>query len=300
MWCMQKIIPNIWHVGTADEAAEFYAHAIPLTTVGETVRYPTEGLLDFQQPLAGSTLTQEIDIDGYRMILVNSGNEFRPNPSINFFLNFDPARFDNAEDALRETRERLSEDGTVLMDVGEYPHSPLYGWVEDKYGVSWQLMLTNPEGEPRPFVVPQLMFCGAAQNHAEEATDHYAETIAHSVPGNRVRYSDMGQEAPNGANIVFSDFQLGGQWFAAMDSAVDQDFTFSEGISLMINADDQQEIDQLWDALSAVPEAEQCGWLKDQWGLSWQVVPANMAELMARPGAYEKLMQMKKMDTTQF
>lgn len=297
---MQKIIPNLWYSGTADEAKDFYIRAIPNTVLIENVAYPTEGLLDFQEPLAGKTLTNEIAIDGFHLILVNAGDEFRPNPSINFFLNFDPSRAPDAENALRETWTKLSEGGIVLMELDHYPHSPLYGWVEDKYGVSWQLMLTNPEGEERPFVVPQLMFCGAAQNKAEEATDHYVSVIPNSNPGSRVRYSDMGQEAPNGAEIVFSEFQLGGQWFAAMDSAVDQEFTFNEGISLMVNAEDQAEIDRLWDALTAVPEAEQCGWLKDRWGVSWQIVPDNMGELMARPNAFEHMLEMKKLIIDEF
>lgn len=299
---MQKIVPNIWCAGTADDAAEFYQATLPSTTLIEHVAYPTEGLLEFQEPLAGQTLTNEIAIDGFHLILVNAGDEFRPNPAINFFLNFDPQVFDRAdgaERALRETWQKLADEGSVLMELNQYPHSSLYGWVEDKYGVNWQLMLTNPEGDRRPFVVPQFMFCGAAQNKAEEATDHYVNSIPGSTPGRRVRYSDMGQSTPNGAEVVFSEFQLAGQWFAAMDSAVDQNFTFTEGVSLMISADGQAEIDRIWSALSAVPEAERCGWLKDKWGVSWQVVPANMGELMARTGAYEKLMGMKKIEVDQ-
>ncbi|MHA2789227.1 VOC family protein [Corynebacterium sp. S7] len=297
---MQKIIPNLWYTGTADEAAEFYVQSIPHTTLEENVAYPTEGLADFQLDLAGKTLTNEISIDGFRMILINAGDEFRPNAAINFFLNFDPANDPDAEAHLRETWEKLTEGGQELMELSEYPHSKLYGWVEDKYGVNWQLMLTNPQGATRPFVVPQLMFCGPAQNCTEEATDRYIATIENSSPGNRVSYLDIGQDAPNGAEIVFSDFKLGGQWFSAMDSAVDQPFTFTEGVSLMVNCKDQAEIDKYWNALSAVPESEVCGWLKDQWGVSWQIVPENMGELMARPGAYEKMMQMKKLIIDEF
>ncbi|WP_018298032.1 VOC family protein [Corynebacterium lubricantis] len=291
---MQKIIPNLWYSGTADEAAEFYVQSLPQTKLEENVAYPTEGLADFQLDLAGKTLTNEISIDGFRMILVNAGDEFRPNPAINFFLNFD------AEATLRATWEKLIVGGKVLMELNQYPHSQLYGWVEDKYRVNWQLMLTNPDGDPRPFVVPQLMFCGPAQNKAAEATDYYIATIEDSAPGNRVTYQEMGQDAPNGAEVVFSDFQLGGQWFSAMDSAVDQAFTFTEGVSLMVNCKDQAEIDKYWDALSAVPESEVCGWLKDRWGMSWQIVPENMGELMERPGAYEKMMQMKKLIIDEF
>lgn len=94
---------------------------------------------------------------------------------------------------------------------------------------------------------------------------------------------------------MFSDFTLNGQCFAAMDSAVAQPFSFSPGISIEVQCEDQAEIDRLWEALSAVPEAEQCGWLQDKFGVSWQVVPKNMGDLMARPGAFEKMLNMKKL-----
>ncbi|WIM66860.1 VOC family protein [Corynebacterium breve] len=292
---MQKIIPNIWCAGTADEAAELYVDAFPRTSVVDTVTYPTEGLLEFQQALAGQTLTNELQLDGFHLILVNAGNEFRPTPALNFLLNFE-----QDGDALRHAWEVLSAEGLVMMDLGTYAHSELYGWVEDKFGVSWQLMVTNPEGDDRPFVNPQLMFCGAVQNKCEEATDFYLDVFSDAQPGNRVRYSDMGHIPDNNAEIVYSDFQLEGQWFTAMDSAVDQAFTFNEGVSLMVHVADQAELDRLWDALSADPNAEQCGWLKDIFGVSWQIVPANLAELMAKPGAYEKLMGMKKIHIDQF
>ena len=85
-----------------------------------------------------------------------------------------------------------------------------------------------------------------------------------------------------------------------MDSGVEQPFTFSPGVSLSVQCADQAEIDRLWDALSAVPEAEQCGWLVDRAGVSWQIVPANMAELMAKPDAFAHMMPMKKLIIADF
>jgi len=79
---------------------------------------------------------------------------------------------------------------------------------------------------------------------------------------------------------MFADFTLLGQWLAAMDSAQRHEFAFNEAISLIVNCDTQAEIDYYWDKLSAVPEAEQCGWLKDPYGLSWQVAPTAMDEMM--------------------
>ena len=87
---------------------------------------------------------------------------------------------------------------------------------------------------------------------------------------------------------MFTDFMLEGQWFAAMDSAREHNFKFNEAISFMVNCDAQEEIDYYWEKLSVVPEAEQCGWLKDKFGLSWQVVPTEMDEMM-RNGTPEQI-----------
>ena len=86
----------------------------------------------------------------------------------------------------------------------------------------------------------------------------------------------------------------------ATDFGADPAFLFSEGLSLEVQCEDQTEIDRLWDALSAVPDAEQCGWLKDRYGVSWQIVPENMAELMARPNAFERMLEMKKLVIADF
>lgn len=292
---MQKIVPNLWFQGNAAEGIEFYEHALPNTHTVATSNYPTEGLLDFQKDFAGDILTAEVEIDGYRVCLINAGQEFFPNPSVSFLLNFDPSRDANARDTLRGVWERLSSGGTVLMPLGEYTFSNLYGWIQDRYGVSWQLMLTNPEGDPRPFVTPMLMFGGQAQNRAKEALDYYIGTFGNAAIGNVVPYADQVGPAHPGA-VMYSDFTLEGEWLAAMDSGVEQPFSFTPGVSLMVNCAGQGEIDRLWEALSAVPEAEQCGWCTDQFGVSWQICPADMEELMKAPGAFERMLAMKKLN----
>lgn len=291
---MQKIVPNLWFQGNAAEGVEFYEHALPNTRVVDSSNYPTEGLLDFQKDFAGELLTAVLEIEGYQVLLINAGEEFKPNSAISFLLNFDPSRDDNAKASLQGVWDRLSQGGNVLMPLQEYPFSKYYGWVQDRYGVSWQLMLTNPEGEPRPFVTPSLMFGGQAQNRANEAVDYYIATFSDSALGNFVPYGQATGPA-TADSVMYSDFTLDGEWFSAMDSGVQQDFSFTPGVSLMVNCKDQQEIDRLWEALSVVPDAEQCGWCMDQFGVSWQIVPANMEDLMKQPGAFERMLQMKKL-----
>jgi predicted 3-demethylubiquinone-9 3-methyltransferase (glyoxalase superfamily) len=102
--------------------------------------------------------------------------------------------------------------------------------------------------------------------------------------------------------VMFTDFMLEGQWFAAMDSAREHDFAFNEAISFVVNGADQTEIDTFWQKLSAVPEAEQCGWLKDRYGLSWQIVPGELSTMMTDTDpervnrVTQAVLEMKKLD----
>jgi predicted 3-demethylubiquinone-9 3-methyltransferase (glyoxalase superfamily) len=235
---------------------------------------------------------------------ISAGPLFKFNASVSFVVNFDPSREENARKNLDSLWERLSAGGTVLMPLDKYPFSERYGWVEDKYGLSWQLILSNPEGEERPFIVPSLMFVGDVSGKAEEAVSFYLSVFRNAKKGVFVRYS-KGQEPDKEGTIMFSDFMLEDQWFAAMDSAREHNFGFNEAISLIVHCDTQNEIDYYWEKLSAVPEAEQCGWLKDKYGLSWQIVPTEMDEMMSR-GTREQIdrvtqafLPMKKLDIAQ-
>lgn len=289
---MQKIVPHLWFDQNIREAAEFYTSAFPNSQASTGVAHPE----------TGDPITAELEIDGYKIALINGGPDAKPTPAMSFFVNFDPSTMENPREELQLLWDKLTQDGTVLMDLGEYAFSEFYGWVADRYGYNWQLMLTNPEGDPRPFIVPNLMFCGPAQGKAAEATDDYIAIFDDAQLGNRVTYGAMGAAGtdspdtiPQQHHVVFSDFQLMDQWFSAMDSGVEQPFTFSMATSFMIIVKDQEELDRYWDALSAVPEKEVCGWLEDKYGVSWQIAPENLEELLARPQGFENMMKMKKL-----
>lgn len=296
---MQKIIPNLWFDHTALEAVQFYTSIFPDATVIATQYYPHEGLLDFQEELAGKELMIEFTVAGYHLMAINAGSEFTPTPALSLMVNFDPSRDPEAKAHLDALWNALSAGGQALMPLQAYDFSPHYGWIQDRYGVSWQLILTNPEGEPRPIIVPNLLFGAGVQNRAAEAAAYYRNTFPGSRAGMEVRYQQQTGPAEPGS-VMFSDLELFGQWFALMDSAVEQDFTFTSGVSLMVECDDQAEIDRYWAALSAVPEAEQCGWCTDRFGVSWQIIPANMGELMSTPGAFPKMLTMRKIDIAGF
>jgi predicted 3-demethylubiquinone-9 3-methyltransferase (glyoxalase superfamily) len=298
----QKITPNLWFDGNAKEAVDFYVSAFPDSKILSASYYPDsaeEGLADFQLDLAGKELTVDFEIGGQQFTTINAGSEFHFNPSVSFMVNFDPSRDEQAGEHLDQLWNKLIDGGEALMPLDTYPFSKRYGWVKDRYGLTWQLILTNPEGEPRPFIVPSLMFAGKNTNHTEEAINFYLSVFKDAKQGTLARYSEDTGPAKAGS-LMFADFLLAGQWFAVMDSAVEQDFTFNEAVSFAVTCKDQDEIDYFWGKLSSVPEAEQCGWCKDKYGLSWQIVPENMGELMERPDAYAKMMQMHKLVIADF
>ena len=190
------------------------------------------------------------------------------------------------------------------MPLDKYPFSERFGWVQDKYGLSWQLILSDPEGEERPFIVPSLMFVGEVAGRAEEAMNHYLSVFKNSKPGAIARYG-AGQEPDQEGTVMFADFMLEGQWFAAMDSAHEHHFAFNEAISFLVACDTQEEIDYFWERLSAVPDAEQCGWLKDKFGVSWQISPTALRAMLTN-GTREQIdrvtqtfLPMKKFDVAE-
>lgn len=120
---------------------------------------------------------------------------------------------------------------------------------------------------------------GAVAGRAEEAVDFYISVFRNSRRGIVARYG-KDQEPDREGTIMFSDFMLGEQWFAAMDSGREHRFAFNEAISLLIPCETQEEVDYFWEKLSVDPNAEQCGWLKDRYGVSWQVWPTAVGEMM--------------------
>lgn len=269
---MQKITPHLWFDTKAREAAEFYSGVFPDAQV--------TNVTTLRDTPSGDCDVVSFRVWGHQFMAISAGPEFKTNPSISFIVNFAPSDGGEARDRLDRIWAQLAEGGNELMPLGEYPFSKRYGWVEDRFGVSWQLILSSPEGDPRPSIVPALMFSGEVCGRAEEALEFYTWVFQDSERGLVARYPE-GSEPDEPGMIMFSDFRLADGWFAAMDSARVHDFAFNEGISLMVSCADQEEIDYYWERLSAVPEAEQCGWLKDRFGVSWQITPAVLGEMMS-------------------
>lgn len=288
---MQKIVPNIWFDSQAEDAAKFYTELFPNSSVDYLTHY-TEAGQEIHGQAPGSVMTAEFTVAGFRFTAINGGPVFKPNPSISFMVNL------TSKDDVNRIWGVLLDGGKVLMPLQKYPFSELYGWVEDRFGISWQLIFATEE--VKQMIVPSLLFMGENVGKAEEAMHFYTSVFDGAVK-DIFRYG--ADQAPDKEGTIgYGGFELAGVELAAMDSAQQHEFDFNEGISLLVNCDDQVEIDKYWEKLSAVPEAEQCGWIKDKYGVSWQIAPAMLDDLLKDEDsekskrAMEAMMKMKKLD----
>lgn len=146
-------------------------------------------------------------------------------------------------------------------------------------------------------ITPNLWFDG----NAKEAVEFYLSVFPDSKVIATSYYPKEGLlefQKPLAGKELTIDFELSGNRFTAINAG--PEFKFNEAVSFLISCEDQDEIDYYWEKLSYVPEAEQCGWCKDKYGLSWQVVPKNMEDLMKGPNAFANLLQMKKLVIADF
>lgn len=282
----QRIVPHLWYDKEAIEAAEFYASIFPDSQINYTTTLPDTP--------SGDCDVVSFELWGHTMMAISAGPHFSFTPAISFMVNFDPLFFgggatgeQTAREALDAIWASLSPGGKVLMPLDAYPFSPRYGWLQDRYGLSWQLILSDPGGDPRPTIVPSLLFVGDNCGRAEEALNFYQSVFPNSEYGGLYRYG-ADQLPDREGTIMYADVKLDDYWLALMDSAHVHEFGFNEAVSLMIHCDDQSEMGYYWQRLSAEPTAERCGWLKDPFGVSWQVVPTELDRMM-RDGSPEQV-----------
>jgi len=283
---MQKIVPHLWFDKEAKEAADFYVATFPKSRIkNATMLHNTP---------TGSVDIVTFELLGLEFQAISAGPLFKFNPSVSFHVTC------KTKEEVDAIWKKLLPGGQVLMELGAYPFSERYGWVQDKYGLSWQIIYASG-ADVKQKITPAIMFVGSVCGKAEEAIKFWAAVFREAKVGTILRYG-KGEEPDKEGTLKYAAFSLFGQEFGAMDSAYEHRFMFNEAISFIVSCDTQAEIDHYWKELSAVPEAEQCGWLKDKYSLSWQVVPASMNEMM-RDDDQEKIdrvtqafLVMKKMD----
>ncbi len=266
------IYPCLWFDGNAGEAAAFYCSAFKKTKVTST-----------------NQMAVIFEVEGQKFMCLNGGPEFTINPSISFFVVCE------TEDEVDKTWNVLIKDGSALMTLDSYPWSKKYGWVQDRFGVTWQLSFGKITDIGQK-ITPMLMFTGNHAGKAEEAIHFYTSVFERSDIKSISRYTKDDNDVEG--TIVNSRFSLGKNVFMAMDSSLPHQFVFNEAISLVVDCINQNEIDYYWDKLTSGGEESQCGWLRDKFGVSWQIVPTVLANLMNDPSRAERVtnafLQMKK------
>ncbi|HXH27107.1 MAG TPA: VOC family protein [Candidatus Acidoferrum sp.] len=282
---MQKITPHFWFDTKAKEAATLYTSLFADskitsdTTITDTPSGDSE-IVSFQ-------------LAGQDFMAISAGPYFTLNPSISLFVVFD----NDAE--ITKVWDKLIDGGKALMSFQTYPWAHKYGWLQDKFGLSWQLSWSEHHKLAQK-ITPLMMFTRDKAGQTKAAIEFYTSIFPNSKADMLVPYGK--DEGDTEGFIKHARFTLDGQHFMAMDSSAPHEFSFNEAVSFIVSCKDQAEIDYYWEKLSAVPESEQCGWLKDKFGVSWQIVPSIMNEMMSS-GDHEKtarvtqaFLKMKKFD----
>src|SRR5437867_8175490 len=244
----QVITTHLWFDKEAKAAAEFYTSVFPDSR--------TKDVTTLHNTPSGAVDVVTIELCGQEFTLISAGPLFTFNPSVSFLV------------ACQSTKEvdalwgALSDGGSVLMNLDRYPFSERYGWTQDRFGLSWQVMFMG-DREVKQRIIPTLMFVGRVCGKAEEAIHYYASVFPQTHIDHILRYTN-GDKPDKEGTVKHAGFTLGSQEFMAMDSARAHDFAFNEAISFMVHCKTQEQIDYYWEKLSAVSNAEQCGWLKDR------------------------------------
>lgn len=283
---MGKIVPHLWFDKEAEEAVELYTSLFEDSQIISTQ--------ELKDTPSGDTVSIDFTLAGQELAAINGGPHFTFNPSISLMVLCD------SKEELQIYWDRLIENGNELMPLQAYDFSEFYGWVEDKFGLSWQLIYSEGMTYEQK-IVPSLMFSEAVTGKAKEAITYYTENFQNGKILDVYDYESGQAEHPK-AKVAHANFELMGSALIAADNALEVDYTFNEAISLMVLCVTQAEIDYYWEKLSADFEAEECGWLKDKYGVSWQIVPERMNELLQTgsqtqiDAVTQKFLKMKKLN----
>lgn len=278
---MQKITPFLWFDNNAEEAMNFYASVFENSKVQSLMRAGGENAA-----VMGGT----VQLAGQLFNTLNGGPMFKFTPATSFFVQCE------TEEEIDGMWAKFSDGGVALMELAKYPFSDKFGWVQDKFGLSWQLSLTVGSA-PTQKISPFLMYVGTQHGKAEEAINFYTSLFPDSGVSHINKYG-AGEHASEGT-VKHAGFSLAGQQFMAIDGDGPHQFTFNEAFSLFVSCETQPEIDAFWEKLSEGGEKSRCGWLKDKYGVSWQIVPPVLGELLGDkdPKKSQNVMQaMLKMD----
>lgn len=271
---MKNLIhPCLWFNGQAKAAAQLYCSLFKNSSI-----------------TADTPLVVKFELEGSEFMALNGGPEFKINPSISVFV---------LCESVEETNtlwQKLIEGGKALIPIDKYDWSERYGWLQDRFGLTWQISL-NGDAPIQQKIRSCMLFTRERFGMAEKALNFYTSVFEHSSTDLLMHYPEGTEHA---GKVLYSEFKLNQQNLIAMDGPGVHDYTFNEGVSFVVECESQEEIDYYWEKLTEGGEESMCGWLKDQFGVSWQIVPAILGGLMSDPEKAPKVMQaflkMKKFD----
>lgn len=273
-----KITPCLWFDNQAKEAAALYCSVFENAKV-----------------TAQSPIVTEINLSGQSFTLLDGGPKYKPNASISFYY------ICEREEELNRAWEAFNKGGKVMMALDKYPWGEKYGWVTDKFGISWQLALGKVSDVGQK-ITPCFMFTGKQYGRVDEAIAHYSEIFDDAKVDGVLRY-EVNESPDKEGRVKHAQVVLNGQKFMFMESAQQLNLTFTEGVSLTIHCNDQEEIDYYWEQLTQSGQESMCGWLKDKFGVSWQIIPVMLGKIMSDPKkagkAAQAFMSMRKLNIEQ-
>jgi predicted 3-demethylubiquinone-9 3-methyltransferase (glyoxalase superfamily) len=268
-----QLYPCVWFDGQAKAAAEFYC-----------------SLFNNSKIIHDSPIVVKFELDGKKLMGLNGGPMFKINPSISMFV---------LCTSLKETDKlwnKLLDGGTAMMPLDKYPWSERYGWLQDKFGLTWQIMVGEKD-TPQQKITPSMLFTQQQFGRAEEAITFYSSVFENSSTTMLAHYPDGDA---NAGTVMYSEFKLNNYELIAMDGPGEHNYTFNEAVSFVVECETQEEIDYYWNKLTEGGQESMCGWLRDRFGVSWQIVPSILGKLMSDPERGQRVvqafLQMKKFD----
>lgn len=284
------ISPCLWFDTQAEEVVEFYTSLFPNSLIKNILRYGKEGK-EIQKKPEGSVLTIDFTLDEVPFVALNGTPAFQHNESISLFV------YCETDERINFLYEKFSESGSVNMPLDKYDWSSKYAWVKDKFGVSWQLDISKSNSSQK--IVPSLLFVNNKFNLIKNAANFYTSIF----PDSKILIEQVLEninEIENGT-LLFAQLSLNGYLINLMSGGkIKHNFDFNESISFIVNCNSQEEIDYYWSKLTEGGEEIECGWLKEKFGIFWQIVPEILNELLVDSQKSDKVMReifkMKKLE----
>ncbi len=263
-----KIIPCLWFDDNAEEAVNFYISLFENSKIIGKERYTKAGY-EFHQRPEGSIASILFELANQKFLALNGGPVFKFTEAISLFV------YCESDERFETLYEKLVDGGEILMEKGKYGWSEKYAWVKDKYGLSWQLDFEKINSPQK--IVPSLLFVNDKFAQLKDAFEFYVSIFPNSKQILQYPYPKA-EGIPEGT-LLFNQISLNGYLLNGMSSNFEHKFDFNEAISFIVLCDSQDEIDYYWEKLLNGGTAQQCGWLKDKFGISWQIVPANLLDI---------------------